>query len=240
MLVWKVLLGVAIALEFLFVPLYLKAVKPDRSKKTLLLKMICSTLFLCSGLLSAVIAGGADTFAKLILLGLLFAWLGDFFLHITEKQLCLLTGLICFLGANLSYIAAYSQAINAYFPDTKFFDTTEVTVFIIVFGLAAMFFFFQRRQFGKALIPVTLYCGVIILMFLKACSLSIRLALEFGFDAALVCTILLLGASLFVLSDIFLAIKTFFGKKESHKLTALNIITYFAAQHLLAIMILFM
>lgn len=237
--VLKLLLCLSIALEFLFVPLYLKAVKPGRSRKTLLLKMTCSSLFLCCGILSSIISGSFSSFTKLILTGLVFGWVGDFFLHVSEKNICLLTGLISFLTGHLFYIGAFSNAISVYFPDLNFFDTVETAVFIIFFAAVTVFAFQKRRTLERAFVPVTLYGAILILMFVKAFSLCIRLISVYGSEKAFMCAIVIFGVSLFVLSDIFLAAKVFFCKKESHLLTKLNIVTYFAAQHLLALTILY-
>lgn len=239
MLLPKLLLCLSIALEFLFVPLYLKAVKPGRSRKTLVLKMTCAALFLCCGILSALISGSLTSFSKLILAGLVFGWVGDFFLHVSEKSICLLTGLISFLTGHLLYIGAFSNAISGYFPDASFFDTVETAVFIIFFAAVTVFAFRKRRTLDRAFVPVTLYGAILVLMFVKACSLCIRLLSVYGFEKAIICVIVLFGVTLFVISDVFLAVKVFFGKKESHLLTSLNIITYFAAQHLLALTILY-
>lgn len=237
-MVLKVLLCVSIALEFLSIPLYLKAVKPGRSGKSLLLKMICSTLFVCDGILATAISGGHGKYALLILTGFLLSWLGDFFLH-TEKTFCMLAGLVCFLGSHFFYIAAYSSAADLYFPGTSFLNLRDTASFLSLTLIAAVFVFLGRKRLEKATFPIMLYSAVLILMFVKAFSLCLSLYAAVGLEVIPICAALLLGVFLFVLSDIFLAVKNFFEKKDSRLFTSLNIITYYAAQHLLAVTIIF-
>ncbi|MDR1630883.1 MAG: lysoplasmalogenase [Oscillospiraceae bacterium] len=235
----KILLLASVALSFLFVPWFLKAVRPGRSRKSLLLKTVCSTLFLVSAALASGIAGNRSLFATLILWGLALGWAGDFLLHVSQKQLCLLAGLLSFLGGHVFYIAAYSKAIATVAPGASFFDPAETAAFLVLFAAVLVFALARRKQFAKAFVPVVLYAAMLLLMFVKASSLGMRLAMSNTQNGGLVCLILLLGVMLFVVSDALLAVKVFFGKEDSHKLMTLNIITYYAAQQLLACTILF-
>ena len=62
MLIYKVLLVSAIALEFVFVPLFLKAMWPQKTKKSLALKMVCTALFISVGFLAVKISGNTTAF----------------------------------------------------------------------------------------------------------------------------------------------------------------------------------
>lgn len=231
-----IILFFVISLELLFIPLYLKAVKPNRNRRSLLLKMVCSTLFVCAGILATEISGEYGKYAKLILTGFILGWFGDLFLHI-EKSYCTLAGLASFLCSHFFYIAAYSSSAELYFPGTVFFNVRDILLFLSLTLIATTLVIIGRRQLKKATIPIMLYCAVLILMFVKAISLCLDLNCAFGFEALPVCASLLGGVILFVLSDILLAVKSFFGKNNSHLFTSLNIITYYAAQHLLALTI---
>jgi hypothetical protein len=213
----------AIALEFVFVPLFLKAMWPTRSKKSLALKIICSTLFVFAGLFAVKISGNTSLFSKFIFLGIYF-----------------LFGLLSFLAGHIFYICAYCWAIGRYFPGVRFFDIAETAAFFFVFGIAVLYAVLQKMKFGIALIPITAYTAILILMFTKASSLGLRMVFATMQDAKLICALLMLGALLFVISDSLLGIMMFNGKKNSHPMKIVNIITYFAAQILLACTILFL
>lgn len=238
-MIFKSLLFFSVALEFLFVPWYLKVVRPGRSRQSLLLKTVCSTLFVTSGLLAAHIAQNDSVFAKFILLGFALGWAGDFLLHVSQKQLCLLAGLLSFLGGHVFYIAAYSKAIRTLAPSAKFFDPAEIFAFVLLFSSALLVAVLHRLQLKRALVPVTLYAAILIVMVIKACSLGVRLVAACAQNSATACLILVVGVLLFAVSDAVLAIKVFFGGQDSHKLTALNIVTYYTAQQFLALSILF-
>jgi len=231
-----VLLVLTVALEFVFVPLFLKAAWPKKNKKSLVLKMICATLFVCMGFLAAKISGNTSDFAKLVILGLIFGWLGDFFLHVSEKSFCFLIGLLSFLGGHIFYICAYSRAISNYFPGTNFFAPAEAAAFALIFGGAVIYAVVQKMRLGAALIPVSVYTAVLALMFVKAASLGLRIAFRPGTVQLpiLVCLMLMAGAFLFMTSDALLAVILFNGQKKNRVMKIVNIVTYFSAQALLA------
>ena len=239
MSVYKILFVSAIAFEFIFVPMFLKAMWPNRSKKSLALKMVCSTLFVFTGLLAIKISDSSSSFANFIILGLIFGWLGDFFLHVSSKVIYFLIGLLSFLAGHIFYIYAYCWAIGRYFPGVKFFNVAETAAFIFVFGIAVLYAVLHKMKFGMSLIPITTYTAILILMFTKASSLGLRMVFESMQNAKLICAMLMLGALLFVISDSLLGIMMFNGKKNSHPMKVINIITYFSAQILLACTILF-
>jgi uncharacterized membrane protein YhhN len=239
MFFYKLLLVLAVLPEAVFVPLYIKAMWPERNKKSLVLKMLCSTLFICTGVLAVVISGGFSVYARLVLSGLVCGWVGDFFLHAGKRQGVLLVGLLAFLGGHIFYIIAFIRAAGDSFPDAGLIDKTEAAVFILLMAAALLFTMLNRRRFAKALVPVILYSAALVFMFVKAGSLGVRTALSGVPDGTMFCLLLLTGVSLFLISDFLLSVKVFLGKNETRKLAALNIATYFAAQSLLACTVLF-
>ena len=239
MMMFKLLLALALALEVVLVPLYIKAMWPKRNKKSLALKMICSTLFICSGVLSVVISGGLNLYARLMLSGLIFGWVGDFFLHVSNNPLCLLAGLLSFFGGHVFYIAAYCKTIADDFPDTAFFDPAEAAVFSLLAVAAVVFAILYKKQFGKALLPIVIYSAALALMFVKAGSLGIRMDLANYPNGNAACLLLIPGVTSFLISDFILAVKVFLDKNETRRIAAINIVTYFAAQNLLACTMLF-
>lgn len=239
MLLIKLLFALTIALAFVFVPLFLKAMWPKKTTRSLILKMVCATLFVAAGVLAAVAAENRSSYAKWMIFGLAMGWFGDFFLHVKEKQAYFLTGLMSFLGGHLLYIGAFWLAIKSNFSEAVFFDPFEAAVFVLIFAGAVVYAARKKIHFGPALIPVASYTAILVLMLVKAGSLGIRMVLGARPAAGLICVMLVLGAVQFLVSDALLAIINFGGQKKSYRMKVVNIVTYFAAQNLLASTILF-
>lgn len=110
----------AIALEVVFVPLFLKIEWPNRTYRSLACKQICSALFLIVGLCAIFYAKNDSAYAWLVLSALLCSFLGDALLHyeaIVKKEAFFLYGLIAFAAAHILYLAAYFVAFGRLFPD---------------------------------------------------------------------------------------------------------------------------
>ena len=80
MTLW-VLFGLCLVVEAICTPWYLKALWPEKCTKSLILKMVCATMFVSIGVLSMFIANNFSTYAIIMLVGLVFGWVGDYFLH---------------------------------------------------------------------------------------------------------------------------------------------------------------
>lgn len=238
MLLFKILLLLSIVLEFVFVPLFLKAMWPNKTKKSLALKMICATLFLFTGLLAVKISGNSSEFAALMLLGLLFGFLGDFFLHVGSKLIYFILGLLSFWGGHLFYISAYWSATGKFFPSVRFFDPAEISFILLLYGAFIAYSIMKKADFGKALVPVLIYAASLIIMFVKAAALGIRFAAGSKPGALMICVFLIGGAMQFLISDTLWATINFMGLKKNRPMKNANIITYFGAQIFLACTIL--
>ncbi|MEI6577993.1 MAG: lysoplasmalogenase [Eubacteriales bacterium] len=235
---YKVVLLLTIILEFVFVPIFLKASWPNRTKKSLALKMVCATLYIFAGFCAVKISGNTTIFARLVVYGLVMGWVGDFFLHVSNKPVYFLIGLISFLGGHICYISAYCWAIGNYFPEADFFDPFEVSAFIFLFGIVIAYMVIQKMKLRAALVPILIYTLILIFMVVKASSLGLRLVFESSANA-LICSMLMSGALLFAASDSILGIMKFNGQSNNRKMKVFNIVTYFSAQILLACTILF-
>ncbi len=236
-----ILLGVCCALEFVFVPLFLKVMWPNPSWKSLVLKMICATLFVAVGVLSVLIADNHSEFAYTMLLGLAFGWIGDFFLHVNSTQTCFIIGFMSFLIGHFVYISAYIRAISSLFPDYSQVNIAELAV-AIAFAVAACIGAYKLKvvmpgwytKFGMGF-----YFLVLVTMFIKATALGLNYMLSGGEYGVVALIVLCLGSLCFVLSDVVLGIIMFGGLKKNYPVKIFNIVTYFAGQVLLASSILF-
>ena len=125
-------------------------------------------------------------------------------------------GLIAFLFAHLCYITAFISEINAVH--------WWLPIPFIIIGLVFVYFIFPRL--GTQKIPVIIYVVIILAMG--------WLASELWAQVPQIGTLMIfIGAILFIVSDLLLAINRFQGSFKSYK--ALNLTTYFTAQLLIAI-----
>lgn len=233
----KVIFVLSVVLEFVFVPLFLKYSWPQKCLKSLRYKMICSTLFMIAGFAAMQISGNSTSYAKLIMLGLFFGWLGDLFLHlITDKIYIFGIGLFAFLGGHIFYIAAFSKAIHKLQPDAPTFAWFEILAIILIVGLMAAYVLVKKiRAKVYMAIPVAMYAVTISAMLVKACTLSYYIwNYSMANEHVLPMILLIVGAVFFVLSDATLGLILFGGQDKNRPLKWFNIGTYFAAQILLA------
>ncbi|MCM1364749.1 MAG: lysoplasmalogenase [Faecalibacterium sp.] len=234
---FKILFVLAVALEFVFVPLFLKFSWPKKCWKSFGYKMICSALFFAAGLLAMKISGNHTQYATLILWGLFFGWLGDMFLHlITDKIVVFGLGLFAFLGGHIFYIIAFQKAIYKTYPDAGVFKWYEILAVLVLVGSIVLFALKKKINIKTYMaIPVIMYAITISTMLVKAFRYTIG---EIGYGMNehmfMVALTVAIGAVLFVLSDGSLGILLFAGQEKNRPLKIFNIGTYFAAQILLA------
>ncbi|MCM1545083.1 MAG: lysoplasmalogenase [Ruminococcus sp.] len=239
---FKILFVLAVALEFVFVPLFLKFSWPKKCWKSFGYKMICSALFFAAGLLAMKISGNHTQYTTLILWGLFFGWLGDMFLHlITDKIVVFGLGLFAFLGGHIFYIIAFQKAIYRTYPDASVFKWYEILAVLCLVGLVIGFALIKKVKVKTYMaIPVVMYALTISTMLVKAFRYSIgELAYGTNEHMFMVFLTVAIGAVLFVLSDGSLGILLFAGQERNRPLKIFNIGTYFAAQILLASSIFF-
>lgn len=238
MLIYKILLVLAITLEFVFVPLFLKAMWPNKTKKSLALKMVCTALFLSVGFLAVQIAGNTSGFAFLMIVGLVLGATGDFFLHVSDKSVSLLVGAMSFLAGHVTYICAFQWVMTEYMPEVNFFSPVEITIIALIYTMFFGYSFYKRSGFGVMFVPIMLYGVVLITTFVKASSLGIRLLATSIPNAPLMSVLIIGGGLLFFISDALWAATKFSRYKKNRPMKYVNIITYYAAQVMLACTIL--
>jgi uncharacterized membrane protein YhhN len=165
-------------------------------------------------LLIAVLGQAASAFYKyMIITGLLFSLAGDIFLMLPTDRF--VAGLVAFLLAHLFYIAAFASEISAliWWP----------LILFVIYGI--VIYIILASSLGKLKVPVLIYVVVILIMAWLAWERWIKT----GQDGALLASI---GAVLFIISDTILALDRFRGTFKLAR--ASNLITYFAAQLLIA------
>lgn len=162
-----------------------------------------------------------STTLKLMIVGLVFAWLGDIALTFSGDAFFAL-GLVCFLIMQVLYILAYRSIPGpgllkawplAWIP----FVLLWIVVNVILFG-----------KTGPMLIPVAVYSLVLVLMSAQALDLVIRVDRRYGW-------ITFIGALLFVASDAVIAFSAFGVFDESRAVSIFIMATYALAQAMIVV-----
>lgn len=230
-----IIYSIAVLLEFVFVPLFLKYSWPQRTFKSLQMKMICSALFIICAVCCISYSGNNSMYMKLLLSGLIFGVLGDLLIHIIAPVYINILGGVSFFFGHVLFIIAFSQAS----PD---FNVFSVQTFIIVAAIlipACIFAKLRKLKLSKLAFPVFLYAAAITLMLVTALRLGIYLCSQPSANAPAIVITLIIGALCFVLSDSSLAVFMFGGDNKSKPLKIFYIVTYYLAQVLLATSLLF-
>lgn len=198
-------------------------------------------MFTAIGIMTAVYAKNRSSFAMFMIIGLMFSWIGDLFLHIKGKKYFII-GFLAFASAHIFYLTAYSRATSMYFPERKFLQLWEIiTALAIEIVLIGYYRIIHKMSLkSEGMIAAIVYGLVLIPMTLKAVVFSYEF-IKGGFPNAVYAGICLAGGSvLFFLSDTSLVLLMFNEKFTSnHRLKDYNIVTYFLGQTLLGLSMLF-
>ena len=209
-------------LAVLLAALYIRVNQYGAPPVKLLLKTLASLAFVCLGLLGAARAGGA--YAWLTWIGLILGAAGDVLLQCMDcrpkdRERFFRAGLGAFLIGHVFYIVAFALLGRV--------TGWAVLLAAVLFAALLLLQFPARMDLKGQKVPVYAYAAVISVMTAFA-------VLSFGAGArgALVG----LGGILFLVSDAILAL-IFFSPIREKALPTWNLITYYAAQILLAISI---
>ncbi len=240
MALW-IIFGLCLVVEAVCTPWYLKALWPQKCRKSLILKMICSTMFVSIGVLSMFIADNFSSYAITMLVGLVFGWVGDYFLHAKPTNAYFATGFTSFLIGHIFYIVAYVKALPKLFGDYEMFNAPEIIVGLVIIATALVSAKVLKVKFSPKIVKyaIAVYFVVITFMFTKASALGYNYWQNGGENGIICFIVLTFGSLFFVLSDATLGIINFGGQKKNYPLKIFNIVTYFWGQIMLASSILF-
>ena len=238
----KILFALTILAEFYTVPTFLKYYWPKKCKQSLMFKMISATLFVLCGVLAMKISGNNTSYAYLMVFGLMFGWFGDYFLHsLKDRMVEFIIGVVAFLVGHLFYIAAFYHALKTLKPDAKLLNWYDFVAVGVVFALVTLYVVLKKiyQKKGPMVIGLMLYGVFLTAMVVKAC-LYMYAEWDYGLNDTMIPALLTvgIGSVFFFLSDLSL----FFiltGDEVKKNMRFFNIITYFIAQVLLAVSILF-
>ena len=227
-----------IAIQIIFVPIYLKKMWPTKNWKSLGYKMICATSYLLLALTAVITDGSFDGYSCMMFIGFILSWFGDLMLHIprpTKKFFVI--GMIFFMAAHIFYCLGYIEIQKNMFSSLPVFAPWE---FITAAVLVAIYFAvcgIKKVNFGEMLIPSIIYALFVTLMMVKSFSVAIQLISGSESHSVTTALLLLVGGISFVMSDGSLALISFDTKYKKFRLKVFNIVTYFIAQTCLALTI---
>jgi uncharacterized membrane protein YhhN len=209
-------LWIAIAAPLLLIVL-LWAIKSDRPRPGVVVKTALSALFVTTALLQPQ---GAPLYGRFILLGLVLSMGGDVALALSAPA-AFRTGLALFLLGHVAYTCA-------------FLTTWSLGTWALAFALAAaasggVVYHLLRPHLGSFRAPVLAYVVAISLMLVAAAAV-----LDHPYETA-TRRLVLLGALLFYLSDLFVARHRFVQAAFANRLVGLSL--YYAGQFMLAVSI---
>lgn len=229
-----------IAVEIIFIPLYLKKMWPTKNWHSLGYKMICASAYIAVALTLIRANGGFNRYSLLMLIGFICSWLGDLNLHIPRPtKVFFIIGMCFFMSAHIFYCLAYMHIQQMFFADVPCVLWWEVAIALVFLAVYFAVCLAKKVSFGPMIFPSIIYGFFVTMMAVKSCTLGIRF-IAGGVDNMLIPSVLLiLGGICFLLSDAALALISFDTRYKKFRLKVFNIVTYFPAQVFLAFTVMF-
>jgi len=191
-------------------------VKKGGTRGIIMTKPLLSALFIFAAI---SMPHANQKYFGLVLAGLLFCWAGDVFLIFFSSRKLFTSGLISFLAGHIFYsIAFFTMAAPGTLP---------VVTAVICIALSGMIFVWLKPYLGPMMAPVIAYITVITAMVICAASLAGNEQVNYDGRVLAFC-----GASLFYISDIFVARHRFVVSASINRLIGLPL--YYAAQFMIA------
>ena len=220
---------------------YIREKIKSYSVKAVILKSLVSALFVTVGVYGTWLAaakGNDSLLCPFVVLGLLLGLLGDIWLDLKyvfpEKDGPFTYAGFCVFG--VGHILFISGMLMSYYPAGK--PTTVILPILLALVLSAGNAFMEKPMklhYGKFK-PIVLAYGVVLFAMVL---ISGSLALSYGWKE-LPLNLLFIGGVFFAISDLILS-GTYFGVGKERPIDlALNYITYYSAQFLIASALVFL
>lgn len=230
-----------VAVELIFVPLYLKKMWPIKNWHSLGYKMVCACAYVLIAVTLVIAAGGFNTYSRFMFIGLCSSWLGDLNLHIPKPtKKFFIIGMFFFMLAHIFYCLAYIHVQKTFFPDVpavSWWEVAFVIVYILTYFVVCLI---KKVRFGLMALPSGIYGFSVTMMMIKACSLAVRLITSDPQNMLIPSILLIIGGVCFLASDSILALISFDTRYKKFSLKIINIVTYFPAQVCLAFTVMFL
>ena len=212
-----IIYGVIAVLLLILVSFLIRAEIKENAKQIYLLKPLSSFLLILIAVVAYIMGIGDRTYILLVLLGIVFCFGGDIALMFQPKS-AFLMGLISFLIGHVVYAAVFT------YYNQSWVQNYIVAGLIIVFGV--LIYAYLYSGLSRMKVPVLFYLLVISFMLNSAVTTFYS---EFFnvFQAAA----LTVGAALFYISDVILAISRF---KKPLRYNRFSLAFYYSGQFLIA------
>ena len=163
-----------------------------------------------------------NSFHKLILIALLFSWIGDVTLQLNQfNDIFFMVGLSGFLIAQFMYLSAFFSTRG---PNILFFKKSWLFLPLVAYGTGILWLLFNGL--GDMMIPVFVYTVAILTMLAAAINRKEKVN-------RLSYNLVLIGALFFILSDTLIAINKFTYEFPLARIAIMG--TYITAQYMIAI-----
>ena len=202
---------------------------------SLILKIFASVCFVLSGIF-AIVSNKDLAFSLFIVIGLIFGLIGDILLDLKimytqDDEQYFNAGTISFMIGHVFYFMSVINfnmlKVKQIFPWNLIISIGVATLITLVVMLLSKPL---KINFGKSLIVSTIYCFILSLMVCFTVSIAIYNPIFWIFAC---------GMFMFFVSDLVLSMQ-YFGDKSNKVLIYVNHISYYVAQTLIAISILFL
>jgi uncharacterized membrane protein YhhN len=209
---------ILIAWLFVTVSLLVRARLADDRKQEYIFKPASTLLVIAVALLSLLTPGARLPYTWAITLGLVLSLGGDVALMLRTNRWFLI-GLVLFLLAQVVYAATFTVPNG--------FHLADLVVGVVLLAVGGALFAYLRPGLGRMTGPVLLYIVVILFMVSRAIS---------TFSGTYFCPrqawLVSVGAILFMLSDLLLAINRF---RRPFRAEAFGLFLYYGGQLLIAL-----
>ena len=168
------------------------------------------------------VRGHWNRFHRMIIIALIFSWIGDITLQLTQfQESFFLIGVGCFLIAQLIYMVTFFTTPG---ENSVFFRKIYLVVPVVLYGMGILWLLYDGL--GDMKLPVTIYTMVIMTMLLAAINREKKVNKQSFL-------LVLAGAIIFVVSDSILAINKFAQPFELGRIASMT--SYITAQYLIAL-----
>lgn len=226
---------IGIALVLLVWYLISKCQKYDL--KELFIKLSISLLFVVVALVATYDSKNITIFNVLIILGLVLGLIGDILLDLkyVDKDRTDGYSYAGFIAFGIGHILYITAIIMNYSKGSALYIILAIALDIILSVLTILMEKPLKLEYGK--FKIISFCYALCLF--GSCSFGLFLAIENGFSIVPL-NLFLIGAILFAISDLVLS-GTYFGKGKERPIDfILNYTTYYAAQFIIALMLLYL
>lgn len=220
-------------LFFLSLSMLIKFTYNPKKIYNFIFKTITSILFISTALISYIKSPEGDYYYFFFLIvGLFFSLIGDMLLALKLNHVdgslnkYFLYGLVSFSLTHVMYILAFTHL-----GSFSVFDL--LVALVIAFVIIKLLNNNKNLDFKDMFLPVSIYSFVICLMTFESVKLVFLFNLNYGIY------LLLFGTLLFILSDLILCF-ILFNSHSPKYLSAINLITYYTGQFLIASTLLFL